>query len=260
MEGQVPKARTLDGRVAIITGGTQGIGRSVAELFVKAGAKVVLIARTSTAGAELVETLGASLAALVQGDVAEPMTARHAVATAVERFGRLDVLVNNAAIDYSGIPLVESAPQEIRRVFEVNTHGSIFMLQEAARHMRDHGGGAIVNVLSRAGLVGIPGMTIYGASKGAIYSLTRAAAIELAPLGIRVNSVAPGATETPMMRTWIEDHPDPPAFEREIVSGLTEERLARPDEVAEAILFLASDLASYVNGACLTVDGGYTAR
>src|SRR6185436_15434054 len=115
-------------------------------------------------------------------------------------------------------PLVESAPQEIRRVFEVNTHGSIFMLQEAARHMRDHGGGAIVNVLSRAGLVGIPGMTIYGASKGAIYSLTRAAAIELAPLGIRVNSVAPGATETPMMRTWIEDQPDPPAFEREIVS------------------------------------------
>jgi NAD(P)-dependent dehydrogenase (short-subunit alcohol dehydrogenase family) len=260
MEGQVPKARTLDGRVAIITGGTQGIGRSVAELFVKAGAKVVLIARTSTAGAELVETLGASLAALVQGDVAEPMTARHAVATAVERFGRLDVLVNNAAIDYSGIPLVESAPQEIRRVFEVNTHGSIFMLQEAARHMRDHGGGAIVNVLSRAGLVGIPGMTIYGASKGAIYSLTRAAAIELAPLGIRVNSVAPGATETPMMRTWIEEQPDPPGFEREIVSGLTEERLARPDEVAEAILFLASDLASYVNGACLTVDGGYTAR
>jgi NAD(P)-dependent dehydrogenase (short-subunit alcohol dehydrogenase family) len=260
MGGHVAEAGTLDDRVAIITGGTQGIGRSTAELFVEVGAHVVLIARSSSAGAELVEGLGASSAAFVQGDVAEPETARLAVATAVERFGRLDVLVNNAAIDYSGVPLVESAPEEIRRVFEVNTHGSIFMLQEAARHMRDHGGGAIVNVLSRAGLVGIPGMAIYGASKGAIFSLTRAAAVELSPVGIRVNSVAPGATDTPMMREWIDDQPDPASFEQGIVSGLTEERLARSDEVAQAILFLASDLSSYVTGACLTVDGGYTAR
>ena len=148
----------------------------------------------------------------------------------------------------------------MRRVFDVNALGSIFMLQEAVRHMKDHGGGAVVNVISRAGLVGIPGMAVYGASKGALASLTRAAAVELIPFGIRVNAVAPGATDTPMMRTWIDEQPDPPAFERLLVAGLLEERLAQPDEVAAAILFLASPESSYVTGACLPVDGGFTAR
>src|SRR5205085_11977608 len=145
-------------------------------------------------------------------------------------------------------------------VFDVNAIGAIGMMKAAAEHMNEQRGGSIVNVLSRAGLVGIAGMSIYGAAKGALASVTRTAAIELAPFGVRVNAVAPGATETPMMRTWIDEQRDPDAFERDIVRGLLGGRLARPEEVAEAILFLASDAASYITGACLPVDGGFTAR
>ncbi len=250
----------LDDRVAIVTGGTQGIGEAVARLFVAEGASVLLVARDGEKAMALLGDLGDERASFVSADVSDADAARQAVSAARERFGRVDVLVNNAAIDYSGIELIDSAEEDIRRVFEVNTLGAIFMLQEAARQMRDQGGGVVVNVISRAGLVGIPGMAVYGASKGALASLTRTAAVELAPYGIRVNAVAPGATETPMMRTWIDDQADPVSFERGIVAGLLEERLARSQEVADAILFLASPASSYVTGACLPVDGGFTAR
>jgi len=252
--------RALDGRVAIVTGGTQGIGEAVTRLFVSVGASVLLVARNESNAEALLDELGSDRASFVSADVSEPQTARRSVAAALERFGRLDILVNNAAIDYSGIDLVDSLEEDIRRVFDVNTLGAIFMLQEAARHMKAGEGGSVVNVLSRAGLVGIPGMSVYGAAKGALASLTRAAAIELAPFGIRVNAVAPGATETPMMRTWIDHQPDPVRFEHRIVEGLLGERLARSDEVAEAILYLAGPASSYVTGACLPVDGGFTAR
>jgi NAD(P)-dependent dehydrogenase (short-subunit alcohol dehydrogenase family) len=250
----------LDERVAIVTGGTQGIGEAVVRRFVAEGASVVVVARTGTKAEALAQELGPHRVLDTAGDVSDAETAVRVVGATVERFGRLDILVNNAAIDYSGVELVDSSEEDIRRVFEVNTIGAIFMLQEAARHMQDHKGGAIVNVISRAGLVGIPGMSVYGASKGALASLTRTAAVELAPFGIRVNSVAPGATETPMMRTWIEDQPDPASFERGIVAGLLGNRLAHPEEVSEAILFLASPASSYVTGVCLPVDGGFTAR
>jgi NAD(P)-dependent dehydrogenase (short-subunit alcohol dehydrogenase family) len=250
----------LDERVAIVTGGTQGIGEAVVRRFVAEGASVVVVARTGTKAEALAQELGPHRVLDTAGDVSDAETAVRVVGATVERFGRLDILVNNAAIDYSGVELVDSSEEDIRRVFEVNTIGAIFMLQEAARHMQDHKGGAIVNVISRAGLVGIPGMSVYGASKGALASLTRTAAVELAPFGIRVNSVAPGATETPMMRTWIEDQPDPASFERGIVAGLLGNRLAHPEEVSEAILFLASPTSSYVTGVCLPVDGGFTAR
>lgn len=253
------RRRALEGRVAIVTGGTQGIGEAVTRLFIAEGASVMLVARSEDKAAVLLQEVGSDALSFVAGDVSHSETAHRVVEAALEAFGRVDILVNNAAIDYSGIQLVEAAEEDIRRVFDVNTFGAIFMLQEVARHMRDHGGGAVVNVSSRAGLVGIPGMSVYGASKGALASLTRAAALELAPFGIRVNAVAPGATDTPMMRSWIADQTDPVTFERELVAGLLEERLARSEEVAEAILFLASSASSYVTGVSLPVDGGFTA-
>jgi NAD(P)-dependent dehydrogenase (short-subunit alcohol dehydrogenase family) len=255
----MPSQGKLEGQVAIVTGGTQGIGEAVVRLFVAEGASVVVVARTPDGGDRLTEELGRSQVSFLRADVSDPNTARLAVRAAIDEFGRLDILVNNAAIDHSGVELVDAQSEDVRRVFEVNTYGAIFMLQEAARHMKAHSGGAVVNVLSRAGLVGIPGMTIYGASKGAIASLTRAAAVELSSSGIRVNAVAPGATETPMMRSWIDEQPDPVDFEHGIVANLLDERLARSDEVAEAILFLAGSSSSYVTGACLSVDGGFTA-
>jgi len=250
----------LDGSAAIVTGGTQGIGEATVRLLSAEGASVLIVARDEEKAKTLLEDLDPERVAFVAGDVADPQTARWAVDGTVERFGRVDVLVNNAAIDFSGTDLLDTSDEDVRRVFEVNAFGAIFMLREVATSMKEHGGGAIVNVLSRAGLVGIPGMSIYGAAKGALASLTRTAAVELAPFGIRVNAVAPGATETPMMRTWIDDQANPAEFERGIVAGLFEERLARPEEVARAILFLASPASSYVTGSILTVDGGFTAR
>jgi NAD(P)-dependent dehydrogenase (short-subunit alcohol dehydrogenase family) len=247
-------ARVLDGRVAIITGGSQGIGEAVTRRFVSEGASVVIVARNEDKA--LLRRLDTDRASFVVGDVSDVATAERVFATAAGEFGRVDILVNNAAIDYSGVQLVDTPTSDIMRVFDVNTLGAIYMLQEAARRMQDGVGGAVVNVISRAGLVGIAGMSIYGASKGALASLTRAAAVELAPYGIRVNAVAPSATDTPMMRTWIEQQVDPGAFERELVRGLLEERLARPEEVADAILFLASSASAYVTGICLPVDGG----
>jgi NAD(P)-dependent dehydrogenase (short-subunit alcohol dehydrogenase family) len=192
------------------------------------------------------------------------------VRAALTAYGRLDVLVNNAGVDYSGVHVLGSDPATSRRVFEVNFFAPLALLQEAARAMAagaatahsgaaaNHAGGAIVNVASRAALVGVRGMAVYGASKAALVALTRAAALELAP-GVRVNAVAPGMTEGPMMQAWIDRQANPAAFTAELVAGVPTGRMATPEEIATVVLFLASDEASYVTGAVLPVDGGYTA-
>src|SRR5205823_626645 len=185
----------LNGKIAIITGATLGIGRATAERFAAEGAKLVLVARRTELGEELVSLLGKDKATFVTGDVADPATAAEAVAVATT-LGGLDVLVNNAGIDFTS-DLLETALEDVRRVLEVNFIGAFLMLKEAARAMR-HKGGSIINLTSRVASVGVPTMTIYGASKGALLSLTRGAAIDLARYSIRVNAVAPGLTQTPL--------------------------------------------------------------
>lgn len=248
----------LGGKVAIVTGATEGIGHAIAHAFVDEGARVVAVARRVEPGQALAAELGDSCR-FVQGDVADPATADRAVAAALDAFGTLDVLVNNAALDLSGVPLFETTEGQARETFEVNVFGTFWMLLACARTMAERGGGSIVNVTSRLGLVGLPGSAWYGASKGAVHSLTRGAAVEWARLGIRVNSVAPGLTETPMIKVWVESHDDPVAFKQSRAETIPQGRFAQPEEVAAAVVYLASDEARSTTGASISVDGGYTA-
>ena len=248
----------LAGKTAIVTGATEGIGRAVSEAFAREGAALVLVARRANPTAALAEELGGR-AVPIAGDVADRQTADVAVAAAVEGFGRLDVLVNNAGHDLSGVPLFETSAEQARAIFDVNVFGAFWMLLAAGRAMADAGGGSIVNVTSRLGLVGMSGSAWYGASKGALHALTRGAAVEWARLGVRVNSVAPGLTQTAMIDTWIAGQPDPEAFRESRAETIPQGRFATPEDVAAAVLYLASDESASTTGASIAVDGGYTA-
>lgn len=256
----------LEGQVAIVTGGASGIGAEVVRRFAAEGARQVVVGlpEEEARATALVDDLGGDRILFVAGDVADPGTAARATAAAVKAHGRLDVLVNNAGLDYSGVHVLESDLAFSHRVMDVNFFGPLLMLQAAARVMAasptaDPGSpsGAVVNLASRAGVVGVRGMAVYGATKAALIGLTRTAALELAP-AIRVNAVAPGATDTPMMRAWIEEQDDPTSFEATLTAAVPLGRLARAGEVADAVLFLASREAAHVTGVVLPVDGGYT--
>jgi NAD(P)-dependent dehydrogenase (short-subunit alcohol dehydrogenase family) len=248
----------LHSKIAIITGATSGIGRTTAERFAAEGAKLVLVARHREVGEELVSLLGKDTATFVAGDVTDPATAAEAVAVATT-LGGLDVLVNNAGIDFTS-NLLETALEDVRRVFEVNFIGAFLMLKAAAQAMHHSGkGGSIINVTSRLASVGVPTMTIYGASKGALLSLTRGAAIDLARYSIRVNAVAPGLTQTPLFEAWLAAQPDSERFREATQATIPQRRFASPEDVASAILYFASDESAHVTGASLAVDGGYTA-
>jgi NAD(P)-dependent dehydrogenase (short-subunit alcohol dehydrogenase family) len=256
-------AGRLPGKVAIITGATSGIGLVTARRFAAEGASLVVCGRDQAAAAKLVSELsgvsdpdGRGRAAAVTGDVSDPGTAARAVAAAL-KFGPLDILVNNAGMDFTS-DIYETTVQDVRRVMEVNFTGAFLMLQAAARAMRGRGG-SIVNVTSRTATIGVPTMAVYGASKGALASLTRGAAIDVARDGIRVNAVAPGFTETPLLRDWLDAQPDPSAVRARTAAQIPQGRFGTPDDVAAAILYLASDESAHVTGATLAVDGGYTA-
>jgi NAD(P)-dependent dehydrogenase (short-subunit alcohol dehydrogenase family) len=251
-------AGRLAGKIAIVTGGTLGIGEAVTREFVREGTAVLIVARREEPAIRLCAELGDEHASYLAADVGDTETAQRAVDEALRAFGRLDVLVNNAGLDLSGVPLLETDVADMRRIFEVNFFGATWLLQAAAGAMREHGG-SIVNVTSRTALVGVHGMAVYGASKGALQSLTRTAAVELAPLGIRVNAVAPGLTETPMVTDWLDAQSDPERFRRELAATIPQAAFATPEDVAAAIDYLAGDEARAVTGASISIDGGYTA-
>jgi NAD(P)-dependent dehydrogenase (short-subunit alcohol dehydrogenase family) len=247
----------LAGKVAVVTGGTSGIGAATVRLFSAEGARVVIVARRTEAGEQLVAELGAEATVFLSGDVASEATATAAI-DAAERWGGVDVLVNNAAMDWTS-QIVETSEADVRRVLDTNFIGAFLMQREAARKMLVRRRGSIVNVTSRNASVGVPTMAVYASAKGALLALTRAAAIEWAAEGVRVNAVAPGLTQTPLVRTWIDDQDDPAAFEKQVASSIPQQRLAEPADVASAILFLASDESQHITGISLAVDGGYTA-
>ena len=240
----------LAGKVAIVTGGTAGIGEATVRLFVEQGARVVIVARHASGP-------GDSSMKFVAGDVADKRTAEAAV-QAAEVWGGVDVLVNNAAMDWTS-SVLDTSEADVRRVLDTNFLGCLLMQQAAGAKMLERGRGSIVNVTSRTASVGVPTMGLYAAAKGALLALTRTAAIEWARQGVRVNAVAPGLTRTQLVRTWIDGQPDPAAFEKQVVSTIPQGRMAEPEEVASAILFLAGDESRHITGISLAIDGGYTA-
>jgi NAD(P)-dependent dehydrogenase (short-subunit alcohol dehydrogenase family) len=241
--------RELEGKVAIVTGGASGLGRGTVELFVEEGADVV-IADVDPRGEQLAEQLGAA-AAFKRTDVANADEIQGAVDFAVSRFGGLHVMVNNAGIGGSFSRFLDDDFDDFERLMAVNVLGVMLGSQRAARHMAANGGGVIVNTTSIGGINAGPGVMAYRASKAAVIHLTRSIAVELAGHGIRVNCVAPAH-----IPTAINESLDQGAIVRAMQPL---QRLGSPSDVANAMLYLASDRAAQVTGIVLPVDGGTTA-
>lgn len=237
----------LDGKVAIVTGGANGIGRATVEMFVTEGARVVIADVDDDAGARLASELGDG-AAFEHTDVSDPDSVRTVVERAVERFGSLHVMVNNAGIASSFRRFMDDDLRDFHRVIQVDLFGVLVGTQQAARHLRE--GGSIINTTSIAGISPGVGLTTYRAAKAAVIHFSRCAAIELAERGIRVNVIAPGNIATQINA----------AFDtRRIVRKLQPlRRLGTPTDVANAAVYLASDRAAQVTGLVLPVDGGTT--
>jgi NAD(P)-dependent dehydrogenase (short-subunit alcohol dehydrogenase family) len=245
--------------VAIVTGSTSGIGLVVAQKLAEDGFSVVVTGRSESRGEAVVASIG-DRAVFIASDLTRPGSPADLVQETVKRLGRLDVLVNNAAIDHTN-DLLSVGEEEIRKTFESNTFAPMNMMIAAARVMKDQGtGGSIINVTSRLASIGVPTMSVYSASKGAMLAFTTAGAIDLAPFNIRVNAVAPGMTRTPLYEEWIASLDNPEAKAAEVAGAIPLGRIAEPQDVAAVVAFLASCEASYITGASIPVEGGYLAK
>lgn len=247
----------LEGKVGLVSGGAKGLGAAQAKMIAAEGAKVVVGDLLEDEGLAIVaeiETSGGE-ATFLSLDVTNEDDWDHAIQNTMSRFGRLDLLVNNAGI-FQRATFEETTPDDWDRVMEINSKGVFLGTKAAISAMRTSGGGSIVNISSVAGLVGSQISAAYNASKGAVRIMTKSAALQYAKEGIRVNSVHPGLSETGMLPEVFPDEKD--QMERRLATPMA--RFGSPEDVAYAVLFLASDEASFVTGAELVVDGGFTAQ
>jgi NAD(P)-dependent dehydrogenase (short-subunit alcohol dehydrogenase family) len=242
-------------QVAIVTGGASGMGAATARELAVAGAKVLIVDRNGALATAVSEEIGT--VALI-GDVSNSSFCERVVQAAVERYGRLDILINAAGIIVRADALGTS-DEQWQRVMNVNVSGVFYLSRAAVRAMKQQGKGAIVNFGSIWGGVGAAGVVAYCASKGAVHQLTRAMALDHVKDGIRINAVCPGEVNTPMLASERSEPVTDELLQR-IASTVPMQRLAEPVEIARVVLFLASDDASYMTGAMVNVDAGYTAR
>jgi NAD(P)-dependent dehydrogenase (short-subunit alcohol dehydrogenase family) len=251
------KAMRLRDKVAIITGSAAGIGEAAAEIFVREGAKVLLADRNGEGAERLAQKLGPQAAAF-QVDVSSSTEVKRMVEAAIERFGRLDILANNAGYGIPGT-VVNTDEADWDALMAVNLKGVFLCCKHAIPVMAAQGGGTIVNTASNVATVGIFDRAAYVASKGGVAALTKAMALDHANENIRVNCVAPGVTWSSYFEKMVAEHPDPETFKAKLKARSPINRWAQPVEIANAILWLASDEASFATGAMFTVDGGMSA-
>ena len=243
--------------VVLITGGLTGIGRAAAVAFAKKGAKVVVAGRREEAGKALVKELRAfgSEAEFINTDVRQEDDVRHMVDETVARFGRLDVAVNNAGTEGAGGPITEQTAESFAATFETNVLGVVLSMKHEVRAMQAQGSGSIINISSTYGHKGGAFASIYAGSKHAVEGITKSVALEVAKSGIRVNAVAPGPTDTGMLTRFTGTAEKRAAMGTAVPLG----RLGLAEEVADGIVFIASDEARFITGHVLTVDGGKSA-
>ncbi len=250
----------LQDLVTVVTGAGSGIGRATAVEFAREGARVVAADLNAAGAAETADQILSSggQAESVQVDVTRNDQVERMVQTAIQRFGRLDVLYNNAGLPQAFTPFEESTDALYERIFDVNVKGVFYGCRAAIPQMKAQGGGVILNTASTAGIRPRPGLAVYAASKGAVITLTKALAIELAPYRIRVVSINPVATDTPMLPSFIgvEQGADEAEGRRRFIGTIPWGRLNRPEDIARAAVFLASADAEMVTGTAFEVDGG----
>jgi NAD(P)-dependent dehydrogenase (short-subunit alcohol dehydrogenase family) len=250
----------LKGKVSLITGGTEGMGYATAEIFLREGAKVAISGRSEEKGVEAVRKLGVMGDVIfIRGDVSMDADAKKMVQETVDRFGRVDVVFNNAGVYLEKVAEATSEA-EWDRVIDINLKGTFLVSKHAVPHMKRQGGGVIINNSSDAGLVGNRACAAYCASKGGVTIMTKAMALDYAKDNIRVNCVNPGVIDTPMVAQEVAKASDKAGYERQMNMDHPIGRIGQPEEVAKAVLFLASDEASFITGAALSVDGGLTAQ
>jgi NAD(P)-dependent dehydrogenase (short-subunit alcohol dehydrogenase family) len=243
--------------VALVTGALAGIGRATALAFAREGARVVVSGRRDEAGLALADELRAlgAEAEFIRADVRSEADVQGLIDGAVAKFGRLDAAVNNAGLEGRVAPIAEQTVEDCRAVFETNVLGTMLCLKHEMRAMLAQGSGSIVNLSSTLGSRGAAGASLYVASKHAIEGLTKAAALEGAARGVRVNAVAPGPVDTEMLARFMGSD----ERMRAMTASVPMQRIGRPEEIAEAIVFLASDKAGFLTGQIVAVNGGKTA-
>ena len=246
---------TFEGKVVLVTGGTSGIGKATAIAFARAGAKVVVSGRREKEGAKVggeIKKLGGE-AAFVRADIAKDADVKAMVKFTVDKFGKIDIAFNNAGVEWKG-PLDQATEAEYRRIFDTNVWGVLNSMRHEIPAMLKNGGGVIVNTSSVAGHVGFPALSIYIASKHAVEGLTKSVALEFAKQNIRINAVAPGPIATDMWDRVAGDD-----LRDQITSMVPAARVGTSEEIAAAVIYLASDAAKFTTGTSLVVDGGFIA-
>ena len=250
---------SFDGKVALVTGAAAGIGLATATAFAEAGAAVTLADINGDAlhdAADKLEAAGHRVIG-VACDVTDEPSVAALVADTMTAFGRLDAAFNNAGIQAPVADTADATGDDFDQVIAINLRGVWNCLKHELRHMRQVGSGAIVNCSSQSGLVGMAGLGAYTASKHGVLGLTKCAALEYAARGIRINTICPGPTDTPMVAAALADHPD---HMTDLVNGIPARRLGHPEEIASAVLWLCSPGAGFVIGQHLTADGGLTTQ